>query len=231
MPTPDDLPDNHLSYAGQWFGLAVVLAGDLMACGCASAGAVKNLRRRPAAANRSGMRYISTRGAAPILDFDAVTLAGLASDGGLYVPEQLAAFSPAEIAAMAGPVLCRNRGARLRALCRFALSEAELRELLTTAYGQFRPCRRHAARPARSAPLAARTVPRADAGLQGCGDAGARPVVRNLSGPHAANRDDHRRDLGRYRLGGDQRAGRARQGRGVHAPPAWAGCRMCSAAR
>jgi surfeit locus 1 family protein len=26
MPTPQDLPDNHLSYAGQWFGLAAVLA-------------------------------------------------------------------------------------------------------------------------------------------------------------------------------------------------------------
>lgn len=26
MPTPADLPDNHLSYAGQWFGLAIVLA-------------------------------------------------------------------------------------------------------------------------------------------------------------------------------------------------------------
>jgi surfeit locus 1 family protein len=25
MPTPDELPDNHLSYAGQWFGLAAVL--------------------------------------------------------------------------------------------------------------------------------------------------------------------------------------------------------------
>jgi surfeit locus 1 family protein len=25
MPTPADLPDNHLSYAGQWFGLALVL--------------------------------------------------------------------------------------------------------------------------------------------------------------------------------------------------------------
>jgi surfeit locus 1 family protein len=25
MPTPADLPDNHLSYAGQWFGLAMVL--------------------------------------------------------------------------------------------------------------------------------------------------------------------------------------------------------------
>ena len=32
------------------------------------------------------MDYVSTRGAAPILDFEGVTLAGLASDGGLYVP-------------------------------------------------------------------------------------------------------------------------------------------------
>ena len=33
------------------------------------------------------MRYISTRGDAPILEFDEVLLAGLAEDGGLYVPE------------------------------------------------------------------------------------------------------------------------------------------------
>ncbi|GGE16070.1 SURF1-like protein [Polymorphobacter glacialis] len=26
LPSPADLPDNHLSYAGQWFGLAIVLA-------------------------------------------------------------------------------------------------------------------------------------------------------------------------------------------------------------
>lgn len=33
------------------------------------------------------MQYISTRGAAPILGFSDVVLAGLATDGGLYVPE------------------------------------------------------------------------------------------------------------------------------------------------
>jgi threonine synthase len=33
------------------------------------------------------VRYISTRGDAPILEFDEVLLAGLAEDGGLYVPE------------------------------------------------------------------------------------------------------------------------------------------------
>jgi threonine synthase len=33
------------------------------------------------------MQYVSTRGAAPILGFSDVVLAGLATDGGLYVPE------------------------------------------------------------------------------------------------------------------------------------------------
>lgn len=33
------------------------------------------------------MRYVSTRGRAPALGFDATLLAGLATDGGLYVPE------------------------------------------------------------------------------------------------------------------------------------------------
>ncbi len=33
------------------------------------------------------MRYVSTRGSAPVLDFGDTLLAGLADDGGLYVPE------------------------------------------------------------------------------------------------------------------------------------------------
>ena len=48
------------------------------------------------------MKYISTRGQAPALDFADVLLAGLASDGGLYVPEQLPTFSKEEIASWAG---------------------------------------------------------------------------------------------------------------------------------
>ena len=44
--------------------------------------------------------YISTRGEAPILSFEDVVLAGLASDGGLYVPEHVPEFSMAEIYAM-----------------------------------------------------------------------------------------------------------------------------------
>ncbi len=48
------------------------------------------------------MKYISTRGQAPVLNFEEVLLAGLASDGGLYVPESLPHFEQAEIASWAG---------------------------------------------------------------------------------------------------------------------------------
>ena len=33
------------------------------------------------------MQYVSTRGSAPVLGFADVVLAGLATDGGLYVPQ------------------------------------------------------------------------------------------------------------------------------------------------
>ena len=35
------------------------------------------------------MKYISTRGQAPALNFEQVLLTGLAADGGLYVPQTL----------------------------------------------------------------------------------------------------------------------------------------------
>jgi len=41
------------------------------------------------------MRYVSTRGSAPVLGFADVVLAGLAVDGGLYVPETWPLVSPA----------------------------------------------------------------------------------------------------------------------------------------
>ena len=43
------------------------------------------------------MKYVSTRGKAPILSFEEAMLAGLASDGGLYVPEKIPNFSKEEI--------------------------------------------------------------------------------------------------------------------------------------
>ena len=44
------------------------------------------------------MKYLSTRGTAPVLAFDDVLLAGLASDGGLYVPERWPSLSLASLA-------------------------------------------------------------------------------------------------------------------------------------
>lgn len=48
------------------------------------------------------MRYISTRGEAPALGFEDVLLTGLATDGGLYVPESLPHFSLEEIRSWRG---------------------------------------------------------------------------------------------------------------------------------
>ena len=48
------------------------------------------------------MRYVSTRGEAPALHFEGALLAGLARDGGLYMPETWPQLSAGEIAALAG---------------------------------------------------------------------------------------------------------------------------------
>ena len=43
------------------------------------------------------MNYISTRGKAPVLNFEEAMLTGLARDGGLYVPQSIPVFSADEI--------------------------------------------------------------------------------------------------------------------------------------
>ena len=83
------------------------------------------------------MQYVSTRGSAPALGFEDVTLAGLASDGGLYVPESWPRFSEADIAALAGLSYVETAVAVMKPFVAGALSEAELRELCTAAYGRF----------------------------------------------------------------------------------------------
>ena len=45
------------------------------------------------------MRYISTRGNSPSKTFTEILLAGLAPDGGLYLPETYPQVTPAELAA------------------------------------------------------------------------------------------------------------------------------------
>ena len=48
------------------------------------------------------IQYLSTRGQAPVLDFEGVLLAGLAQDGGLYLPQSLPSFSASELQDMRG---------------------------------------------------------------------------------------------------------------------------------
>jgi len=83
------------------------------------------------------MRYISTRGAAPVLDFEEVTLAGLASDGGLYLPEAWPVLSRDEIAALAGLDYVETAVRVLMPFVGDSVDAAGLRSLCRQAYGRF----------------------------------------------------------------------------------------------
>lgn len=83
------------------------------------------------------MEYISTRGSAPTLDFRAATLAGLASDGGLYVPANWPQFSLDDISAMKGLNYVETAVRVMKPFVEGVLSEEELRELCEAAYGRF----------------------------------------------------------------------------------------------
>ncbi|MFU8882437.1 MAG: threonine synthase [Rhodobacterales bacterium] len=48
------------------------------------------------------MQYISTRGTAPVLNFEQAMLSGLARDGGLYLPQSIPTLAAADIRALAG---------------------------------------------------------------------------------------------------------------------------------
>jgi len=83
------------------------------------------------------MRYISTRGQAPALDFEAVTLAGLASDGGLYVPDQWPTLSRDAIAGLAGLSYVDTAVAVMAPFVGDSMSRDDLRALCAAAYGRF----------------------------------------------------------------------------------------------
>ena len=83
------------------------------------------------------MDYVSTRGSAPALDFADATLAGLASDGGLYVPREWPRFSEAEIAALAGLPYAELAQRIMQPFVGDCLTPERLLELTTQAYGRF----------------------------------------------------------------------------------------------
>ncbi|ROQ19891.1 MULTISPECIES: threonine synthase [Marinimicrobium] len=84
------------------------------------------------------MKYISTRGQAPALDFEDVVLTGLAPDGGLYVPETLPEFSQEEIASWAGLSYEELAFKIMAPFVSGAVSDAELKQIISEAYSSFR---------------------------------------------------------------------------------------------
>ena len=83
------------------------------------------------------MRYVSTRGNAPTLDFEGATLAGLASDGGLYLPETWPTLTTGEIASLHGLSYVDTAVAIMAPFIGDVLGREELRALCAAAYGRF----------------------------------------------------------------------------------------------
>ncbi len=83
------------------------------------------------------MDYVSTRGSAPTLDFRGVTLAGLASDGGLYVPREWPRLTPADMRDLAGLDYAETAVRVMHPFTAGSLDEDALRSLCRAAYGRF----------------------------------------------------------------------------------------------
>ena len=84
------------------------------------------------------MRYVSTRSEAPPLDFIEVTLAGLARDGGLYVPAAWPQLDAETIAGFAGRPYAEVATDVIRPFVGGAIAEHDLARLTREAYGGFR---------------------------------------------------------------------------------------------
>lgn len=83
------------------------------------------------------MRYVSTRGSAPTLNFEQVTLTGLASDGGLYLPDTWPRMSGTQIAELAGLPYAELAARIMQPFVGDSLSPDELRVMCHAAYGRF----------------------------------------------------------------------------------------------
>ncbi|KXU35512.1 threonine synthase [Ventosimonas gracilis] len=83
------------------------------------------------------MRYISTRGRAPALDFEQALLTGLANDGGLYVPENLPRFSLEQIKSWVGLSYSELAFEVMRPFVKGSLTDAEFKAIIEQTYAGF----------------------------------------------------------------------------------------------
>jgi threonine synthase len=84
------------------------------------------------------VQYVSTRGSAPPSGFAEVMLAGLARDGGLYVPDTWPRLEPATIAGFAGKPYAEVAVEVIRLFIDDSVSTADLARMAREAYGNFR---------------------------------------------------------------------------------------------
>ena len=84
------------------------------------------------------MQYISTRGEATPLGFVDVSLAGLARDGGLYVPQAWPTLDAARIAAFAGRPYAEVACEVIAPFTAGAIAPADLARMVREAYDAFR---------------------------------------------------------------------------------------------
>jgi threonine synthase len=83
------------------------------------------------------LHYVSTRGTAPVLGFEEVLLTGLASDGGLYVPESWPELSGEELRRLAGRSYAEVAFAVMRPFVDGAVPESSFRRMIEQAYATF----------------------------------------------------------------------------------------------
>ena len=83
------------------------------------------------------MKYVSTRGEAPVLAFDDVLLAGLAEDGGLYVPAVWPQFSADDLSAMAGLSYAEIAYRVIRPFVDGTIADADLERMIEDTYAGF----------------------------------------------------------------------------------------------
>ncbi|WP_421861946.1 threonine synthase [Parvibaculum sp.] len=84
------------------------------------------------------MKYVSTRGQAPELEFEDALLTGLARDGGLYVPAEWPRWTEGEIASLAGLTYEETAFRVMRPYIGAAIADKDLREMIAAAYAGFR---------------------------------------------------------------------------------------------
>jgi threonine synthase len=83
------------------------------------------------------MQYQSTRGRAPRLDFKGVTLAGLAADGGLYLPESWPQLSAETLERLATADYLETAFTVIRPFVEGSLDDDALTALLKSSYADF----------------------------------------------------------------------------------------------